>query len=79
MVLYGVPKLYTFGCRWVGPGSFTCCPTPKERTAAPAAANTRWASMLRFMLLAHTTATRWAAAGGASIDKQCCGVCRSWG
>ena len=36
-----------------------------QRTLAPAAAKTRCASMLRFMLEAHTTATR--CTGGGSI------------
>ena len=56
MCRYEVPKSYTFGDFCDAPGSFTCCPTPKERTQRPASMASRCASIERFMLLAHTIA-----------------------
>jgi len=32
MTAYGVPKVYTLGSAALGPGSFTCPPTPNELT-----------------------------------------------
>ncbi len=37
MTAYGVPKVYTLGSVALGPGSFTCPPTPNELTCGGAA------------------------------------------
>jgi len=68
---YGVPNGYTFGSFALFPGSFTCCPTPKDSTSNPWSRSAACASMLRFWFDAQTMANRIATDVHARLRRSC--------
>jgi len=59
MTAYGVPKVYTLGSVALGPGSFTCPPTPNELTCGGAAGGLAAAARVQRCVCAPAAPAGW--------------------